>query len=130
MSHHASDPSEPWDYAWTAGLEAIILTIFALLKYETRFQKYLCEKIEEMKATCQKSKDDLEHELGVECICQDCWPILQIKGAVDNEFKNVECRETRVENKEVNRKVGKWGSGGINTVAGGATVSSKGLQTK
>ncbi|KAF5871587.1 uncharacterized protein Bfra_008107 [Botrytis fragariae] len=66
-------------------------------------------KIEEMKTICQKSKDNLEHELGVECIYQDCWTRLQMKGAADNEFKNAEIEETEVEIKEANRKMGEGG---------------------
>ncbi|TGO76843.1 hypothetical protein BELL_0134g00150 [Botrytis elliptica] len=132
MSNHANDASEPWDYDWTAVIEAMILAMSASLKDDIRFQRFLYEseiareekgaplEIEEMKAICQKSKDDLEHELGVECICQDCWARLQMKGAVDKEFKNNEVKGTKVENKEAN----KVGEGGI--VAGGATVSTEG----
>ncbi|KAF7919090.1 uncharacterized protein EAE98_009410 [Botrytis deweyae] len=136
MSNHANDASEPWDYDSTAVIEAMILAMSASLKDDIRFQRFLYEseiakekkgaplEIEEMKAICQKSKDDLEHELGVECICQDCWARLQMKGAVDKEFKNAEVKEMKVENKEAN----KMGEGGIgfNTVAGGATVSTEG----
>ncbi|THV46821.1 hypothetical protein BGAL_0357g00070 [Botrytis galanthina] len=122
MSHHANDANEPWEYDWTAGVEAIILAISASLKDDTRFQRYLYEsriaeekkgaplEIEEMKAICQKSKDDLEHELGVECICQDCWARLQMKGAANKEFKNAKVKETKVENKEANKKAGECGS--------------------
>lgn len=132
MSHHANDATEPWNYDWTASLEAIILAIPASLKDDTRFQRYLYEskiaeekkgallEIEEMKAICQKSKDDLEHELGVECICQDCWARLQMRGAVNKEFKNAEVKETKVENKEANRKVGET----FNTIAAGEAAVS------
>ncbi|KAM0168313.1 hypothetical protein ACHAPF_011112 [Botrytis cinerea] len=125
MSHHANDATEPWDYDWTAGLEAIIPAISASLKDDTRFERYLYEsriaeekkgaplEIEEMKAIRQKSKDDLEHELGVERI-------------LNKEFKNAGFKEMKVENKEANKKAGEWGSGEINTIASGAMVSSKG----
>ncbi|KAM0123702.1 hypothetical protein ACHAP3_010915 [Botrytis cinerea] len=125
MSHHANEATEPWDYDWTAGLEAIILAISASLKDDTRFERYLYEsriaeekkgaplEIEEMKAILQKSKDDLEHELGVERI-------------LNKEFKNAGFKEMKVENKEANKKAGEWGSGEINTIASGAMVSSKG----
>lgn len=138
MSHHANDATEPWDYDWTAGLEAIIPAISASLKDDTRFERYLYEsriaeekkgaplEIEEMKAIRQKSKDDLEHELGVERIRQDCWARLQIWGTVNKEFKNAGFKEMKVENKEANKKAGEWGSGEINTIASGAMVSSKG----
>ncbi|KAF7893613.1 uncharacterized protein EAF02_001151 [Botrytis sinoallii] len=137
MPNHANDASEPWDYDWTAVIEAMILAMSASLKDDIRFQRFLYEselakekkgaplENEEMKAICQKSKDDLEHELGVECICQDCWTRLQMRGAVDKEFKNAEVKETKVENKEAN-KVGEEGIDGFNTVAGGATVSCEG----
>ncbi|TGO47612.1 hypothetical protein BCON_0270g00090 [Botryotinia convoluta] len=80
MSNHAKNASEPWEYDWTAGIEAMILAMSASLKDDTRFQRYLYEseiaeekkgaplEIEEMKAICQKSKDDLEYQLGVACI--------------------------------------------------------------
>ncbi|KAF7883180.1 uncharacterized protein EAF01_011689 [Botrytis porri] len=138
MSHHAHDASEPWEYDWAVGLEAMIFAMSASLKDNSRFKKYLYEseiagekkgaplQIEKTKAICQKSKDDLEHELGVECICQGCWAILQMKGAADKNFKNAEVKETKVENKKANRKLGEVGRGGFNTIIGGSTVSSKG----
>ncbi|TGO58918.1 hypothetical protein BOTNAR_0172g00030 [Botryotinia narcissicola] len=112
MSHNANDASEPLEYDWRAGLEARIFAIYASFKDDTRFQRYLDKfeiakekkgaplENEKMKAISQESKDDLEHELGVECICQDCWARLQMEMAVDKGSKNAEVRETKNENKE------------------------------
>ncbi|KAF7943955.1 hypothetical protein EAE96_010369 [Botrytis aclada] len=134
MSHHTNNSSEPSEYDWTAGIEAMVLTMSALLKDDTCFQRYLYEcaiaeekkgaplEVEELKAICEKSKDDLERELGVECICRDCWARLQMDGVVDQESKNKEVRKMEVEDKEANGKLGEIS----NTVAGGAAVSSRG----